>query len=59
MTANAGPVRHAEEAVELYVNTKPTSKCRGEYAKFTPEEQANIGSDMPFLEGTIHNKLFS
>ena len=39
---NPGPVRDADEAVELRLNTKPSSKCRGEYAKFTPEQQANI-----------------
>ena len=39
---NPAPVRDADEAVELSLNTKPSSKCRGEYAKFTPEQQANI-----------------
>ena len=36
------PARDADEAVELRLNTKPSSKCTGEYAKFTPEQQANI-----------------
>ena len=34
---NQGP-----EAVELHLHTKPSSKGSGEYAKFTPEQQANI-----------------
>ena len=39
---NPGPVRDADEAAELRLNTKPSSKCRSEYAKFTQEPQANI-----------------
>ena len=39
---NPAPVRDADEAVQLRLNTKPPTKCRGEYAKFTPEQQASI-----------------
>ena len=39
---NPAPVRDPDETVKLRLNTKPSLKCRGEYAKFTPEQQANI-----------------
>ena len=38
---NSAPVRDADKAVELHVNTK-FSSCRGGYAKFTPKQQANV-----------------
>ena len=36
------PVSDADEAVELHLTTKPSLKCKGEYAKFIPKQQANI-----------------
>ena len=41
---NPAPVRDADEAVQLRLNTKPPAKCRGEYAKFTTEQEASIAS---------------
>ena len=39
---NPTPLRNTDEAVDLCVNVEPSSMCRGEYAKFTPEQQASI-----------------
>ena len=39
---NAAPISNADKAVELRVNAKPSSKYRGEYTEFTPEQQAII-----------------
>ena len=38
---NPTPVRDADKAVELCLNIKPSSHCRGEYAEFNPEQQIN------------------
>ena len=39
---NPASLRNAGGAVEFHVHDKPSFKCRGEYAKFTPEHQVNI-----------------
>ena len=43
---NPAPVRHADKPMELRLNAKPSSKCRGEYAKFTPKQQAKTACYM-------------